>query len=70
MNRSKIFKRALLLLAAVLGAFFLGRGLWVGAQGLSGNVQFDRQDWLRVILFVLAGLRLVLFARRRLQNGW
>jgi len=70
MNGSKIFKRLVLLLALLLGAFFLFRGAWVGSEGLGGRGQLDRRDWMQVLLFLLAGIRLLMFARRRLQNGW
>ncbi len=70
MSGSKIFKRLILILVLALGAFFLFRGAWVGSEGLSGRIQFGQRDWVRVLLFLLAGIRLLMFARRRLQSGW
>jgi hypothetical protein len=67
---STIWKRAALILAVALGALFLLRGAWLATEGLAGRIQFDRQDWLQMALFVLAGIRLLLFARRRFRSGW
>ena len=66
---SKILKLTLLTLAAVFGAFFLARGAWVGAEALSGSISLDRRDWAQALLFVLIGIRLLLFVRSRIGTS-
>ena len=54
-----------LLAAALLGLFFLLRGIWVGMDGVVGSAMLNRRDWILVGLFLLTGVRLLFFVFRR-----
>jgi hypothetical protein len=59
--------RMWLFFAILLGLFFLLRGAWVGAEGLTGNTKLDQRDWLLVALFLLTGMRLVFFVFKKMR---
>ncbi len=69
MNFSAAFKRTLIAIAAAGAVFLLIRGVWLGAEGLTGHARLDQRDWISVLVCLLAGLRLMIFVQRGLRKN-